>query len=228
MNHTIPNLQICIHKLDGTSSMFAQEDAGISKQILDGFQPMEVFNQQTIVLADKNSHTSFPASQITRIDLDSEQHTHLIFENGVVEAIELSKTEFETLIQNVTIRDQWKNLGEEDAFVVTFLNVEMADGQCVLLTMEVDAASPSGLGDLRDFLFSKSGLCFRMRTGGVAVLNMANLSRLTFFPGALQPPTDAWHIRLVDPKQTSAAGENLVPEIAAKPALKLQSLKSVK
>jgi hypothetical protein len=220
MNHNIPDLRIHVHKLDGSISTFAQDDTEKSKKILDGFQPMEIFNRQKIVLADKNSHTTFPVAQITRIDLDSEKDSHLIFEGGIVEAVELSKTEFETLVQNLSIHDQWKNLGEQNAFVVTFLNVEMADGHCVLLTMEVDAESPQGLSELRDYLLNRPGLCFRMRNGGVAVLNLTNLARITFFPGTFQPPQEAWNVRLVEIKETANLPNNAVPQAPShRPAL---------
>jgi hypothetical protein len=223
MNHSIPDLQIRIHKLDGSISTFVQNNAEKSKKILDEFQPMEIFDRQKIVLADSHSHTTFPVSQITRIDFDSEQDSHLIFEGGMVEAVELSKAEFEALIQNVTIRDEWKNLGEQDAFVVAFLNVEMADGKCVLLTMEVVAESPQGLSELRDYLLNRSGLCFRMRSGGVSVLNFANLTRLTFFPGTLQPPPDAWDVQLVDDvDQAPNPPDNVIaPAASHRPALSL-------
>jgi hypothetical protein len=219
MNHSIPNLEIRVHKLDGTVSTFVQHDVEIAKQIMDAFEPTQIFNRQNLVLADNSCHTSFPVTQVTRIDLDSEQHSHLIFESGLVEAVELTRDEFDTLIRNITIRDQWKHLGEEDAFVVTFLNVEMADGQCVLLTMEVDAESPQGLSELRDFLLSRCGLCFRMRSGGVSVLNLANLARLTFFPGTVQPPADAWNVRLLEPMQPVDPAANPVILAPANPSL---------
>lgn len=197
--NTLPHLQIRIHKLDGSVLTFFQDNVEIARQILDAFDPMQLFSRRNIVLADSRSHTSLPVSQITRMDLDSEQHSNLIFESGLVEAVELTRDEFNGLVQNLAARDQWTSLGKEDAFVVAFLNVEMADGQCVLLTMEVDAESPQGLSELRDFLLNRPGLCFRMKSGGVAVLNLANLARLTFFPGTAQPPPDAWHVRLLDP-----------------------------
>jgi len=219
MNHSIPNLQIRVRKLDGSVSTFVQDDIQVAKQILDAFDPMQIFNRQNLVLADSHSHTSFPVSQITRVDLDSEQHSHLTFENGLVEAVELTKDEFEALIQNLTIRDQWEHLGVQDSFVVTFLNVEMADGQCVLLTMEVDAESPQGLSELRDFLLNRPGLCFRMKSGGVAVLNLANLSRLTFFPGTVQPPADAWPVRLLEVRQPMNPADNPVVLVDSNPSL---------
>jgi hypothetical protein len=228
MNHAIPDLQIRIHKLDGSVSTFVQDDVQIAKQILDTFDPMQAFSRQNIVLADNQSHTSFPASQITRIDLDSKEHSHLIFESGLVEAVELSKDEFEALIQNLAIRDQWTRLGEEDAFVVAFLNAEMADGQCVLLTMEVDAKSPQGLSELREFLMNRPGLCFRMRNGGVAVLNLANLARLTFFPGTVQPPPDAWHVRLIGTTSPGDPESHPVVQRPANPSLSPHKLSIAK
>lgn len=192
MSYITPSLEIKIYKLDGSVSTFVQNDDAKSKQILGDFQPLEIFNREKLFLADNHSHRVLPVSKITRIDLDSEEHCRMLFESGAVEAIELTQTEFEALVQNMAIRDQWKHLGEEDAFVVTFLKVEMADGQNVLLTMEVDAESPQGLGELRDFLLSRTGLCFRMRTGGVAVLNLANLAQLAFYPGTLPPQEGAW------------------------------------
>lgn len=222
MNHTIQNLQISLHKLDGSVSAFVQDDLEISKRILDEFQPMQIFCQSKIVLADRDSHTAFPVSQLTRIDFECAEQAHLILEKGVVEAVELSRTEFETLIQNLTLRDQWNHLGELDASVVTFLNVEMADGNCVLLTMEVDAESPQGLGELRDYLMNRPALCFRMRSGGVAVLNLANLTRMTFFPGTVQPSPDAWHVRLLDAKERTSSPDNAVASLSSgRPALSL-------
>lgn len=219
MERAIPNLQVRVHKLDGSISTFAQDDAEKSKAFLDAFQPMEIFGRDKLFLADVSSYTVICVPQITRVDFYSEEHNHLIFESGLVEAVELSKTEFESLIQNVVRGDQWKHLGEEDAFVVAFLNVEMADGQSVLLTMEVDAESPQSLYELRDFLLGRPGLCFRMRNGGVAVLNLANLTRLTLFPGTSELSDDAWNVRLQDtlvpghPAETPTA-ESSAPEMA--------------
>jgi hypothetical protein len=215
MNHTIPFLQIRVHKLDGTASTFVQDDLSQTKQLLDEFQPAEIFNRQRLALGDCNSLTSIPSAQITRIDLDSEEHSHLIFPSGLVEAVELTKNEFEMLLHNVTHDDQWKHLGELDAVVVAFLNIEMADGQCVLLTMEVDAESPQGLGELRDYLLGRPVLCFRMRSGGVGVLNLANLVQLTFFPGMLQPSPDAWHVRLVEASEPAEISDDILPETAS-------------
>jgi len=42
------------------------------------------------------------------------------------------------------------------------------------------------------FLFTARALCFRMRNGGVAALNLAHLMRVTLFPGSPHRPLEAW------------------------------------
>ena len=215
MNTEPPNLEIRVHKLDGSVSSFAQDDFDASKQILDQFNPTNLFSRPRIVLGDRNSHTVISVSQITRIDLEINEDSNLVFPADLVEAVELMPAEFETLVRNLKLQDQWKHLGEMDAFVVTFLNAEMADGRSVLLTMEVDSESPQGLCELRDFLLSRSGLCFRASSGGIGLLNLANLSCLTIFPGAHPLPADTWHARRFDERRPGTPEDNLIAKVAS-------------
>lgn len=217
MDTETPNLQIRVHKLDGSVSSFVQDELDSSRQILGGFDPAELFARPRIILGDRNSHTVIPVAQITQIDLEINPDSPLSFDVDVVEGVELLPSEFETLVQNLAIHDQWKHLGEMDAFVVTFLNLEMADGRNVLLTMEVDSVSPQGLCELRDFLLSRPGLCFRTSGGDVAILNLANLSCLTIFPGTQEPAAGVWHARRSDEGRPVNAGENLMADIASGP-----------
>jgi hypothetical protein len=217
MNTEIPNLWIRVHKLDGSISSFVQDDLEKSRQILGGFGSTNVFTKSRIILGDRNSHTVIPVAQITRIDLEINPDSPLSFLADLVEGVELMPAEFETLVQNLVIDERWENLGKMDAFVVTFLNLEMADGRNVLLTMEVDSVSPQGLCELRDFLLSRPGLCFRAYGGGVSILNLTNLSCLTIFPGADQPQDDVWCLRRCREKQPAIPEDNLIAEIASNP-----------
>ncbi len=193
MNHNISNLQIRIHKVDGSATTFVQTDAGEVKKLLDEFQPTQIFNRDRISFTDKNSITSLPVSKITRIDLEAEQHSHLLFPVGMVDAVELTGVEFQTLIRSPVMREQWDQISTLDASLVTFLDVEMADGQCLFLTVEMQVELQSELWKTNGFPLDGSGFCFRMRTGGVAVLNLAHLTRLTFFPKPLHTLADNWH-----------------------------------
>jgi hypothetical protein len=203
MNHKIPNLQVHIHKVDGSTTTFVQNDAGEVKKLLDEFQPTQIFNRDRISFTDKNSITSFPVSNVTRIDLESEKHSHLLFPIGVVDAVELNGTEFEALIRNPVMREQWDQISSPDASLVTFLDVEMADGQCLFLTVEMQAELQSELWKTMGFPLNGLGFCFRMRTGGVAVLNLAHLTRLTFFPKPLHTLADNWHAQQFRSQQTT-------------------------
>ncbi|HEV2329913.1 MAG TPA: hypothetical protein VGY56_14120 [Verrucomicrobiae bacterium] len=218
MSTETPHLQIRVHRLDGSISSFVQGDLEISKRILDGFDPMNIFTRPRIVLGDRNSHTVIPAAQITRVDLEIDPNSSLSFVSDLVEGVELMPAEFEALAENLARDNQWKHLGELDAFVVTFLNVEMADGRSVLLTMEVDAVSPQGLCELRDFLLSRPSLCFRASSGGIGVLNLANLCSLTISPGTDEPPADVWHVRRSDETQPTNPEDRLIADIAPAPS----------
>lgn len=194
MNHAIPNLQIHIHTVDGATTTFVLNDADEVKMILDGFEPTHIFDREKFVITDGNSITSLPVSKITRIDLISELLPHLIFPVGIVNAVELTETEFKTLIQNPVMRQQWEQLTTQDDALVTFMDLELADGQCLFLTTEMHVELQSEEPwKTNGHPLDGSSLCFRMRNGGVAVLNLANLIRLTFFPKPVHPLADAWH-----------------------------------
>lgn len=217
MDSDTANLEIRIHRVDGTTSSFAQDELELSGKILEGLDPEKIFARPRIILGDRSSHTVIPVNQITRVDLDINPNCPLTFPVDLVEAVELMPREFETLVENLAAHDQWNNLGELDGFVVTFLNLEMGDGLSVLLTMEVDSVSPQGLCELRDFLLSRPALCFRASGGGVAILNLGNLACLTIFPGASHPEADTWQVRRSDERQPANPDDRLIAEIATGP-----------
>jgi hypothetical protein len=205
MNPAATNLHIHIHKVDGSITTFTQDDAGKAIQILDDFRPAQIFAREKIVLADRHAYTALAVSKITRIDLDAESPAHLPFPAGIVEAVELTRPEFETLLQNPVMRRQWEQINRQAASVVMFLDLEMADGQTVLLTMEMNVGKPPDPDAWEEFSLNGSGLCFRRQAGGIAVLNLANVTRLTFFPGPLPTPPKAWNAHLVTaPPATTA------------------------
>lgn len=210
MKQTLPNLQICVYKVNGATTVFIQHDAGEIRKILDSFQPDEIFGRDRFVITDGESVTSLPVAGITRIDLDVEQSEHLVLPADIVEAVELNETEYGALVRNPTIRDQWQQADAGGDSMVTFLDLEMADGQRLLLTAElrVDSESES-LSNTGWPPLEKSSLCFRMRSGGVGVLNLANLVRLTYFPRPGHSRPGAWQARQFSPITPICADGNL-------------------
>jgi len=195
MNHQ-PNLQILIHRTDGSVTTFIQTNLEDSRKILDEFQPTQFFYQQRVVFTDGSSITSLPVSSITRIDFLADDLSRLVLPVGTVDGVELTEGEFQALVGNPVMREQWNKLSSQDDFLVTFLNIEMADGQSLFLTTELRVtAEVEDLWQTNGFPIDGSGLCFRLRNGGVSVVNLANLTRLTFFPKPLVPPADAWNVQ---------------------------------
>jgi hypothetical protein len=118
---------------------------------------------------------------------------------GIVDALELTATEFKALTRNPEIQEQWKQTSTQDDSLVTFLDLELADGQCIFLTneMRVELQSEEQWKQA-GYPLNGSSLCFPMRAGGVAVLNLTNLTRLTFFPKPVHSFAEAWQARLIN------------------------------
>jgi hypothetical protein len=197
MNHNIPSLQVNICEVDGTTTTFLQTAAAQASSMLDAFHPAQIFHRDQIIITDQDSEsiTSFPVAKITRIELVCEEFPHLIFPVGIVDAVELTAGEFRTLIRNPVMRQQWGQQVAPDDSLISFMEVQMADGDVFFLTMEIPAGEPAQNWNKTGPPLKGSGLCFRMRAGGVAVLNLAHLTRVTIFPKPLEAPADAWHAR---------------------------------
>ena len=179
--------------------VFSPNNAYEAKRLLDEFQPELIFSQDRITFMDGELITWLPVTTITRIDLISEHIPHLLFPVGIVNAVELTGTDYQALIQNARMREWWNQMRTKDDSLVIFLDVETADGRGLFLIMETEAEVQSESRKIHGFPLEGSGLCYRMRNGGVSVLNLANLTRLTFFPGSYHAPEEAWHARLIHP-----------------------------
>ena len=204
MNHAAQDLEIHIHKLDGSMERFIQSETSLMKRILNEFQPARIFIQEKIIIADGDSLTSFPARQVVRIDLVSEPSPHWILPPEIVNAVELTETEFRALLQNPEPGDRWNQARAQDASEVAFLNVEMAGQQPLFLALEVAIGPPADRpGAILYPLYplTTPALCFRMQTGGVAALNPLHLMRFTLSPAPQQTPMVAWPAHRADGSQ---------------------------
>src|SRR5208337_2078284 len=54
MSRPAQNVEICVHKADGTVERFVQNEADLANSILNGFQPGRIFDQEKIIIADSN------------------------------------------------------------------------------------------------------------------------------------------------------------------------------
>ena len=196
MNHPTQSLQIQIHKVDGPMEIFTQSEADLVNRIVNEFQPARIFTREKIIIADGNSLTSFPVSKLVRIDLVSGSSFHWILPPEIVDAVELTETEFRTQVQNPELGDWWNQAQAQETSVVAFLDVEMTGQQPLFLALEVPLEPlvdrPEAILYPLYPLTTAPTLCFRMRTGGIAALNLLHLIRFTLFPAPQPAPAEAW------------------------------------
>ncbi len=192
MNAAQHLLQIHIHTADGSSGTFVQNEEDQAKWILRNFDPGRIFTRDKIIIADGHSLASFSTRRVVRMDLVSEQLSHWMLPSEIVNAVELSETEFQALLRNPELRVQWDPAQPPEASLVIFLMVELSGQPPLFLVMEIVGEPLADPLETVSPLLAAPALCFRMRSGGIAALNLAHLMCVTLFPGLQQPPTEAW------------------------------------
>jgi len=195
MNDCPQNLEIRVYKADGSIEKFIQTEAGPAQRILHEFRDGRIFDLEKIIIAGRRSLTSFPTRQVVRLDLVSEPPVQWIRPRGIVDAVELTGAEFQALHQNPELRDPENQVKMLEDSVVGFLEIEMASQPPLFLALEW---APAPSADRPEAILCPfyplptPTLSFRMRTGGLAILNPFHLVRLTLFPAPQQPPAEAW------------------------------------
>ena len=188
------HLEIRIQGANGSVKTFVQEDQSLASRILDGLHPARMFATGKITIAGEYSLTAFMASKITRIDFISDGFACWDFPPEVSDLVELSEDEFhQRLRQNGSAQMEKREKPQTPGdYAVRFLNVEMLGGQQIFLAIEIIVELPAERLNKIHFLLSAPALHFRLRQGGVGVLNLANMVRFTTYPGPGRAPSDAW------------------------------------
>jgi hypothetical protein len=220
MNHRIQSIQIQIHKVDGSVEIFTQSEAGLADRILNEFQPARIFTREEIIIAGDNALISFPVHQVVRIDLVSEHlHHWILLPKGIVDAVELTESEFRTLLHNPELRDLWDQARAQETSMVNFLDLEMAGQKPLFLAMEVIIQAQAQPPVTTQSPLNVPTLCFRTRTGGIAALNLANLTRLAFFPGPQPVPAEAWPAHQANGSQPDRFAGNMRESVNGRQSL---------
>ena len=191
MSNATETIEIHVHGIDGSIKKFTQRDGSLLRQTLDWFQPNHVFTQQRIEIPGEHSLTTFIASQVTRIDLVTEPHSLWNRAPGLVEAVELSEPAFRALAQGQQLHVVEKPSPPPDNTAMVLFDVALAGGKHVFLALETAVSqTPQNMESFSTLLTSTS-FSFLTRTGGVAVLNVANLMWFTVYPDPAQVSMDA-------------------------------------
>jgi hypothetical protein len=87
--------------------------------------------------------------------------------------------------------------------LVSFLKLQFRSSPPIFLMTEFSVKLPAENQSFMRFLLSKTGFHMRLPSGGVSVVNLANLAGYTVYPGVAQIPSDA---RLAERITTAPAG----------------------
>lgn len=194
MKHDKSLLAIHIHAASGSVKTFAQNDQALASRIIAGLNPARLFSSGRITIAGEYSLTAFVASRVTRIDFISEGFACWEFPADISDVVELSEEEFhQRLHQDGTVQLEKREKPQTPGdFAVRFLHVEMLGGQQIFLAIEIVVELPAERLNGIHFLLSAPAVHFRLRQGGVGVLNPANMVGFTTYPGPDRTPADAW------------------------------------
>ena len=187
-------LEIRIYGADGGVETFTQQEDALAENILKDILPARLFTSDKIVIAGDFSLTAFVPARLSRIDFIKEGVACWAFPAGIVDAIELSEKEFRAQAhlddpEHLEKREQARVSGE---FAVGFVDIEMTGDLHVFLGVEFVVGLPVERLQRINLLLSAPSVHFRMRKGGIAALNLANLVRFTLYPGPAHAPADAW------------------------------------
>ena len=191
MNNTTQSLQINIHKVDGSVATFTQSEADLANRILNELQPGRIFNQEKITVAGNHTTTTFISALVTRIDLVNDQLSVWDFPFMIGALLELTETEFHEFLNERQRRVQPRLSGD----FPTSLEIEMVNSQRAFLWMEVIAGFPTSQLLRAYSSLKERSLVFGLRTGGIGVLNSANITRFTIHRDPLNEPAEVWEFR---------------------------------
>jgi hypothetical protein len=204
MNNPLPEtLSFKIYRSDGEVSNFMADGVPAVQNILTQIQSGRIFNQSSLVLADVNVLMVYPSAEIMRIDLqiDTVTFNNFDFIKDGGQKREILFEQWETQTQSLVKRDLTRRniLWEQGDLVTTFGQVHLRNGQSICMEYRYVANLPA-IQDQRRFfqvVFSLSGFPFIPLSGGISILNPAQIVGCLFHPGG-EPPANAWMAKSLD------------------------------
>lgn len=189
-----PAMIIRIHLENGAIQSFVQNDEATARKTWESIGPVRLFTQPRIVIAGEHSKSVFVGPAIARIDFVQNFCPCWEFPEGYSDIVELSEADFH---KNARLdqpelmlkREQPTPVGDP---LVFFLKLEFKHAAPLYLMAEASMKLPADNVSFMRFLLSKTGFHMRLRGGGVGVVNLAQLTCYTVYPGVPQLPSDTW------------------------------------
>ena len=189
-----PGFVIQVHLTDGSTQSFAQSDEVEARKLWQKIEPSRLFASSRLILAGDHSKSVFVTAHILRVDFLQESLQCWEFPQGYSDIVELSQEEFGKHAhldepEKMVKRKQHTPVGD---MLVSFLQLHMAGAKSLFIMVEFPVKLPAENQSFMRFLLSRGAFHMRLRGGGVAVVNLANLIGYTVYPGVADIPADAW------------------------------------
>ena len=187
-------MEIRIHTQSSLVETFYQDNPALIASILKGIQPSKVFANNVITIAGDYSLTTFVSSRVNRIDFITEDVASLKQPEDILDVVELSEDEYleRSHLNDPARLEQRRNPRHTGESARIFAEVEMSGGTRIFLAAKIRVGLPAERLQRLHALFTATAAHFRMRQGGIAILNLKNLVRFTLNPGPDVTPSDAW------------------------------------
>lgn len=188
-------LEIHAHLADGRIAKFVQEDPVAAQAILAHIQPNKVFSQHHISLGDGHSLTTIPCATIVRLDLITPNPPEWTYHHGAHSIREVDEADFRTGFKPDALETSVPG-----DIVTVYAEIELANSARFFVEVQarVEPRLPMEQIVFIQQLYVSGGLQFRTQRG-VAIINPANITRMTFHPGPAQIPPGVWMAASVRP-----------------------------
>jgi hypothetical protein len=190
-----PPLSLRVSLTDGSSESFLQSDETMAREIWQHLDPARLHTQQRIVIAGTHSKSVFVCAEIVRIDFNWPPPEPWQFFDGYADMVELSESEYRkhAHLDESALQPEREEPTAVGNLLVSFLKLHLRNSPPVYLMIEFLVKLPAENHSFMRFLLSKTWFHLRLRDGGVAIVNLANLAGYSVYPGVQQIPTDAWY-----------------------------------
>jgi hypothetical protein len=184
--------------VNGEKIEFTAADTEAAHHIVSQITSGRIFARPNLLIASKRSLIISRTANVVRFDLEGDGLDDLLSLDGLGEDVnraEVAREEWEDRALRSEISDQTRGdiVRTPGKRVTTFGQLAMLTGNSVFL--RYDLSAPTIL-DQRRFLnefFNNTVFSFRNQTGGIGLVNPANIVSTTYYPGG-EPPIDAWSV----------------------------------
>lgn len=183
---------------NGEHVQFTAPGGDPAQQIVQQLSSGQVFTKPNVIIASARGLIVLNAANIVRLDLDGEGLDDLLLLDGMgakVQRTEVTADEWNRFVHQAESRRAKRSelIGTPGQMVVGFVRLAMAGGLSVYMR---HALRSRMVIEQKQFLkeFSKhKAFPFRNQTGGIALINPANVVAASFYPGG-EPPSDSWRV----------------------------------